>query len=393
VSPPRARHTPRAIVRRRRVAVLAVAAAAFVGGVAFGAGDEDPAAVPTVPRAAATEAPPADGAPSPTPTPTPDPVDELSLQQQVGKLVVLRFEGTAAPTYVRRVLRRGWASGAILFKPNITSPSQLRALTKALRDAGNAAGAMPIVCTDQEGGDIRNVEWAPPAVGQARQVPGRDARAAARALRQAGINVTLAPVADVPTNAGTALAGRAFSSDPAQAAKATKAAVEGWRAGGVAATAKHFPGLGGATTNTDFGSATIGGGAPTGSDLAPFNAAIAAKVPLIMSAHARYPRLDGERIASQSPAILKKLLREQLGYGGVVITDSIEAKAARATGTTEQIAVRSIRAGNDIVLTTGQGSWIRTYRALLKEARASRSFRALVRASAHRVLMLQTALQ
>ncbi len=101
------------------------------------------------------------------------------------------------------------------------------------------------------------------------------------------------------------------------------------------------------------------------------------------------PRLDADRIASQSPAILKDLLREQLGYDGVVITDSIEAKAVRATGSTEDVAVRSIRAGNDIVLTTGQGSWIRTYRALLAEARASRAFRALVRDSAHRVLMLQ----
>ena len=157
----------------------------------------------------------------------------------------------------------------------------------------------------------------------------------------------------------------------------------------MAATAKHFPGLGGATTNTDFGSATIAGGAPTEGDLAPFRAAIEAKVPLIMSSHAVYPRLDGERIASQSPAILKDLLRDQLGYRGVVVTDSIEAKAVRATGETEQVAVRSIRAGNDIVLTTGQGSWIRTYRALLAEARSSRAFRALVRAAAQRVLTLQ----
>ena len=384
-----ARRRAPSIVRRRQVAVLAVAAAAFVTGVSFGAGGDDEPLVQPVPTPAPTEAPRADGTSAPTPTPSPDPVDDLSLQEQVGKLVVLRFEGTTMPTYVRRVLRRGWASGAILFKPNITSPGQLQALTRSLRAAGRAAGAMPIVCTDQEGGDIRNVAWAPPAVGQARQVPGRDARAAGRALRAAGINVTLAPVADVPTSAGTALAGRAFSSDPRRAATATKAAIEGWRAGGVAATAKHFPGLGGATTNTDFGSATIAGGAPTDADLAPFKAAIAAKVPLIMSSHARYPRLDARRIASQSPAILKDLLRDELGYQGVVITDSIEAKAVRATGATEEIAVRSIRAGNDIVLTTGQGSWIRTYRALLAEARASRAFRAQVRASAHRVLMLQ----
>jgi beta-N-acetylhexosaminidase len=143
--------------------------------------------------------------------------------------------------------------------------------------------------------------------------------------------------------------------------------------------------------NTDRGSTSIAG-APTSNDLAPFKAAIAADVPLIMSSHARYPRLDGQRIASQSHAILTTLLRDQLHFGGVVITDSIEAAAARATGSTEQIAVRSITAGNDIVLTTGQGSWIRSYRALLKQARASKRFRAQVETAAARVLALQQTL-
>ena len=274
----------------------------------------------------------------------------------------------------------------ILFKDNITSPDQLKRLTRSLRRA--SPDATPIISTDQEGGDIRRIEWAPPAVGQARQVPGRDAKAAAQALKAHGLNVTLAPVADVPTVSGSAMAGRAFSSDPAKAAAATKAAVEGWRAGGVAATAKHFPGLGGATTNTDFGSASIAG-APTDADLAPFKAAIAAKVPLIMSSNARYPRLDPDRIAGQSSKILEGLLRDQLKYEGVVITDSIEAKSVRATGSVEQIAVRSIRAGNDIVLTTGQGSWLRAYRALLAEANRSKAFRERVRTSAARVLALQ----
>ena len=157
-----ARRSAPAVVRRRRAAVLAVAAAAVVGGVSVGAGGDDEPLVQPVPTPAPTEAPRADGTPVPTPTPSPGPVDDLSLQEQVGKLVVLRFEGTTAPTYVRRVLRRGWAAGAILFKPNISSPGQLKALTRSLRRAGQAAGAMPIVCTDQEGGDIRNVAWAPP---------------------------------------------------------------------------------------------------------------------------------------------------------------------------------------------------------------------------------------
>jgi beta-N-acetylhexosaminidase len=374
------------VVRRRRAAVLGIAAASFILGASFGAGDEKP-------RQPVAELP----APSPAPlrlaapkaSPEPSAVERLSLREQVGKLVVLRFQGTTAPAYVRNAVRRGWTAGAILFRDNISSPEQLRALTRQLR---RGAPVTPIVCTDQEGGAVRNVAWAPPASAQAGQAPRSDARAAARALRALGINVTLAPVADVPSVSGAAMASRGFSSDAREASAAIAAAVEGWRAGGVAATAKHFPGLGGATTNTDDGSASIAR-APTAADLAPFKAAIAARVPLIMSAHARYPRLDAGRIASQSPAILTDLLRGELKYQGVVMTDSIEAAAARATGSTEQIAIRSIRAGNDIVLTTGQGSWIRVFRALVAEARASRAFRERVQASAARVLALQNSLE
>ncbi len=373
-------------VRRRRAAVLAVAAASLVIGAGVGASAQDNEA-PTAREVRAVV-----GTPEPSPTTAPgeparEPVDELSLKQQIGMLIVLRFQGTEAPRYVRDALRDRWTSGVILFKDNITSPEQLKRLTRSLRRASGKA--TPIISTDQEGGDIRRIDWAPPAVGQARQVPGRDARAAAEALKAHGLNVTFAPVADVPSVSGSAMAGRAFSTDPATAARSTKAAVEGWRAGGVAATAKHFPGLGGAVTNTDFGSADIRGGAPTDADLAPFKAAIEAKVPLIMTSNARYPRLDANRIAAQSSRILEDLLRRQLGYEGVVITDSIEAKSVRATGSVEQVAVRSVRAGNDIVLTTGQGSWLRAFRALEAEARRSRAFRQRVRTSAARVLALQ----
>ena len=196
----------------------------------------------------------------------------------------------------------------------------------------------------------------------------------------------------MPSVNNAALGSRAFSSDPAKTSRAVAAAVNGWRAGGVAPTAKHFPGLGGTTVNTDRGPATINGGAPTSSDLEPFKAAIAAHAPLIMSSNAIYPRLDGKHIAAQSPAILQTLLRQQLGYQGVIITDSIEAAAVRATGSTEQVAVRSISAGDDIVLTTGRGSWIRAYRALLAKARASRGFASRAREAAARVLALQRTL-
>jgi beta-N-acetylhexosaminidase len=376
-------------VRRRRAALLAVAGAALVAGAAIGAQGQDG----TQPNLAPTPPPAASATPTAAPARAParpSAVTRLGLARQVGKLVVLRFQGTTAPAYVRSILRRGEASGAILFRDNIDTRGQLRALTGALR---SAARSTPIICIDQEGGAVRNVGWAPPVAAQADQDPGPDARAAGRALRAVGINVALAPVADVPSVAGAALASRAYSRDPARVASAVAAAVRGWRASGVAPTAKHFPGLGGATVNTDRGSATIARGAPTAADLAPFRAAIAAGVPLVMSSHALYPALDRRRIASQSPAILGGLLRRRLGFHGVVMTDSMEAAAVRATGSLEQAAVRSVRAGADIVLTTGQGSWLRIYRALLAEAHRSPAFRARVRQSAARVLRLQSTLR
>ena len=375
-------------MRRRRAALLAVAGAALVAGAAIGAQGQDgrqPDLAPTPPAASAT----ALATPAAKPH-TPSAIARLGLARQVGELVVLRFQGTTVPSYVRSILRRGEASGAILFRDNVDTSGQLRALTRTLHAAGRST---PIVCIDQEGGAIRNVGWAPPVAAQADQDPGADARAAGRALRGLGINVALAPGADVPSVDGAALASRAFSRDPARVARAVAAAVRGWRASGVAPTAKHFPGLGGATVNTDHGSATIGGGAPTRADLAPFRAAIAAGVPLVMSSHALYPALDRHRIASQSPAILGGLLRARLHFRGVVMTDSMEAAAVRATGSLEQAAVRSVQAGADIVLTTGQGSWLRVYRALLAEAHRSPAFRARVRQSAARVLRLQATLK
>ncbi len=374
----------RTAVRRRRAAVLATAGVAFVLGISIGAGHDG-----TKPPPTETPAPTALALAAPTASPSPDAGKQLSLHQQVGKLVVLRFDGTVLPAYVKDVLNKGWAAGVILFKDNITSPAQLKQLTADIRKASKDT---PIISTDQEGGVIRNLTWAPPNQAQANQVPGRDATAAATALKQAGLNVSLAPVADVPSVDNAALQSRAFSNDPAKTAKAVTAAINGWRAGGVAPTAKHFPGLGGTTVNTDRGTTAISGGAPTSSDLTPFKAAIAAQVPLMMSSNAIYPRLDGKHIAAQSPAILQTLLRQQLGYQGVIITDSIEAAAVRATGSTEQVAVHSIGAGDDIVLTTGRGSWIRVYRALLAKAQASTAFAARVQESAARVLALQRTL-
>jgi len=322
---------------------------------------------------------------------TPPPVDRLTLEQQVGQLIVLSFTGTTPPAYVRELLRGRRVAGVILFGRNISSPAQVRALTAALRKSGGS----PVVAVDQEGGAVRRLAWAPPVASEAEQLARGTVRSAAeaagRALRSVGITVTLAPVADVPSVSDAALASRAFSSDPSVVAGAVGDAVRGWRAGGVAATAKHFPGLGGTRANTDAATVTIkrSRDALEAVDLPPFAAAIAAGVPLVMVGHARYPALDRTRIASQSRPIIEGVLRDELGFRGVVITDSMEARASLATGGIEKASERAVRAGADLLLLTGRGSYEPVYRRLLAIAESSEAFRARVRDSAARVLALQ----
>jgi beta-N-acetylhexosaminidase len=245
-----------------------------------------------------------------------------TLEQQVGQVLVLSFAGTSVPPYVEEALRARRAAGAILFGGNIDSPEQLRRLTADLR----RGSGRPIVAVDQEGGHVRRVSWAGPERSASRQAAAgtvrSDAAAAARELRASGITVTFAPVADVPSVRGAALVSRAFSRDPATVSASVRAAVRGWRSGGIAATAKHFPGIGAAPANTDDAVVTIRRTrAQFAADLRPFEAAIAAGVPLVMVGHARYPLLDRVRIASQSRPIIEGLLRDELGFRGVVVTD------------------------------------------------------------------------
>jgi beta-N-acetylhexosaminidase len=355
---------------RRRLALLAGAGLVALGvGVAVGGGDDNGA--PATPRGersrrAALQA-----------------VDRLSLRQQVGQLTISSFPGTRPPAYIRRRLRAGETAGVILFGFNADAPADWQRLTRALqRNARNGA----LVMVDQEGGDVRTVGWAGPSVGQPlQQSPAavrRSMRAAALQLRGAGINVNLAPVADVPAGA-SAMSSRAFAGSADAVAARTRAAIAGMWSARLAAAVKHFPGLGRAEVNTDDGAAT------STPDLGPFRAAIQARVPLVMLSHALYPALDINRIASQSPPIATGLLRGELGFEGVAITDSIEAQAVLDRSGVAAAAERSIRAGVDLVLMTGSASWNEVQPRLLARARASRPFRERVRRSAARVLELK----
>ena len=321
-----------------------------------------------------------------------DATTSLTLEQQVGQLVVMSFRGTKAPAYVLDALRAKRSAGVILFGANVVSPDQVRALTLSLR----RAGGRPLVAVDQEGGRVRRVAWVGPVLAEPQQVASSTVRsgaaAAARELRALGITVNLAPVADVPSVRSAAIATRAFSHDPAVASASVRAAVRGWRAGGVAATAKHFPGIGAAVENTDDAVVRILRSRVELErvDLAPFRAAVTAGVPLVMVGHARYPALDRFRIASQSEPIIEGLLRGELGFDGVVVTDSLEARASLSTGSLAQVAERSVRAGADLLLLTGRGSYQPVYDHLLAVARTDPAFGNRIRESAARVLVLKS---
>ena len=250
--------------------------------------------------------------------------------------------------------------------------------------------------TDQEGGQVRILRFAGPVPAQPRQgSPRRRAEArpdAAHQLRSVGVNVALAPVADLP--AGPALRGRTFGGSSGAVAARVRASVEGWRGGRVAATAKHFPGLGGARLNTDDDRV---------SDPGPRRRLQPSPAAVPLGDRGGRPARDGvaralpgvrpSRIASQSRPLLTRLLRRRLGYGGVVITDSIEAQAVVRGSSVGVAAERSIAAGADLVLATGSASWKVIYPRLLRRARRSPAFRRRVEESAARVLRLKRRLK
>jgi beta-N-acetylhexosaminidase len=319
---------------------------------------------------------------------------DMSLRERAGTVITMRFLGTTVPAHVTRALQRHNAVGVTLFRDNAADLGQLQRLTADLQ---SAAGGRALIAADQEGGQVRRLTWASPARDQIRYGTRAAARGAARAaakdLKQAGLNLNLAPVAD-RSGPGTLMDRRAFPGDTAHVARLVAASVKAYADTGVAPTLKHFPGLGAANRNTDDANITIRRPADVigRTDLPPFAAGIAAGAPAVMVSHGRYPSLDPHRIASQSRTIVTELLKQRMGFHGVVMTDSLEAYSVRSRMSMETAAVRSIKAGVDLVLTTGQATHTQVRRALVARARHHARFRARLTDAAARVILLQNRL-
>jgi len=324
-----------------------------------------------------------------------------TLAQLIGQKLVVRMEGTTPSADLLGRIRRGEVGGVILFGSNVTTKAALIELAGTLR-ASAAAGGQPhfLIAVDQEGGSIKRIPWAPPTLsppqmgrlGLASVARTQGANTGA-ALRGLGINVDFAPVADVPATTASFMyrAGRtwSFSARTTAALADAFASGLGWKR--VLPSMKHFPGIGFATRNTDASIVTIGvSRSRLAPGLRPYESAIGHHIPLIMLSNATYPAYDSVNAAGWSHAIAVTLLRRDLGFTGVTITDSLTGTASARDLPTSLLAVRAAKAGTDMILVTGtEASTKAVYATLLADAQAGLISKATLRASYDRILTLK----
>jgi beta-N-acetylhexosaminidase len=296
----------------------------------------------------------------------------LSAAQLAGQRVIYSYSGLTPPAGLLDLIRHGEAAGVIFFGGNIASTTQIAGvisqLDRASASPDNPLRALPLLLmTDQEGGLVRRLPGAP--LQSEKQIgvsadPAAEATAAgtgaAQTLAGVGMNVNLAPVLDVYRAPGDFddRFGRSYGSDPGTVSALGADFITAQQAAGVAATAKHFPGLGAAASYQDTDEQPVTLNVPLDElrsiDEYPFKTAIASGVKLVMVSWAVYPALDPGRPAGLSPATIGGELRQRLGFTGVTVTDALEAGALQAFGTTGQRTALAASAGMDLILCSSQ---------------------------------------
>jgi beta-N-acetylhexosaminidase len=314
---------------------------------------------------------------------------------------MVAMSGTTPSADLLGRIRRGEVGGVILFGSNISTATQVRSLTSKLQAAATAGGQPRLlISTDQEGGSVKRIPWAPPtmsppqmgASGSASTAKSQGQQTGA-ALRALGINLDLAPVADVPSSTSSFMyqQGRTWSFSAATTTSLADAFAAGLEAGRDVPSMKHFPGIGRATHNTDSNVVTITASAATlNAGLNPYRGAIAQHIPMIMLSNAWYTAWDSSNAAGWSRAIGTTLLRTQLGFSGVTITDSLSGIASAMGVSATSLAIKAAAAGTDMILVTGsEASTKATFNSLLAAATAGSISRARLQTSYSRILALK----
>ena len=301
-----------------------------------------------------------------------------TIEQMAGQLVLARMQGQVPSAAFLDRIRTGQIGGVVLFNTNFSSagPASLVATLQAAASAGQQPPLL--IAVDQEGGIVKRLPGAPslaPPQMRTASIAEAQGTATARNLLANGINTDLAPVLDV--GHGGFITPRTFGSTPDTVATRGAAFADGLDRGRVLAAAKHFPGLGYATLNTDQTVAKVTAGVrQLKTDWAPFTAAIQNGIPLVMMSTAVYPALGSNLPAALSPKIVNDLRR--LGFAGAIVTDALQTPGVNGLMTTSKAAVRAVQAGDDLVLAAGgtdsyrdtDGASIGAYNAVVAAAKA-----------------------
>lgn len=296
----------------------------------------------------------------------------LSPAQKAAQQIIIAFGGESLSPAQRQLVSLYPWGGVILFKRNLAGREQVKALVADLQGIASevlerhCGTSLPFLITvDQEGGGVSPLE------GLVTSLPGNMALAATgkpefaylagkitgEEIRELGFNLDFAPVVDLNMNPINPVIGpRSFGDDPQNVAVFSREFIQGLHESEVLATAKHFPGHGRTREDSHLQLPTVDASLDTllESDLVPFQEAIASSVDCIMTAHVLYPSLDPDRQATLSPAILRGLLREKMGFQGLVVTDSFSMKAITNHVTVEEGAVKAVQAGADLLLSCGE---------------------------------------
>jgi beta-N-acetylhexosaminidase len=302
----------------------------------------------------------------------------------LGQTIVGRFAGATAPVMLLNQIKAGQLGGVILFTENLAGgEAATRALDRQLQRAAREGGNPPLlIMTDQEGGEVRRLSWAPPRLAAAEMSSAAIARAegqaAGRALRAVGINLDLAPVADVVHVEDSFLHARSFGSDPATVAERACSFAAGIASLGVGYTLKHFPGLGRALSSTDVQPTTVNASASAlRGDYAPYLACASNPDAVVMVSSAIYPSLTGSATpAVLSPEIFKRELPLATGGSPPTISDDLQAAALANEATPGK---RALNAGLDMLLyaETDQAS-LEAFQGLLADVQSGRIPRARI---------------
>jgi len=332
-------------------------------------------------------------------------LDQLSLRQLVGQLMVVGFAGARPPAELGAAFAAGERAGVVIFRRNVEPGlSGLGGLQRACASFASSSpvGLPPLVAIDEEGGRVARL--GPPALrlppmrrlGELGDVGliERVAAAVARELACLGVTTNFGPVVDVDTNPDNPIIGdRSFGREPDAVVERAAAYLRGLRAGGVAGCLKHYPGHGDTLLDSHLALPTVSHPRARldAVELVPFQR-LAAQADSMMTAHVVYPALDADRPATLSRAIASDLLRRELGFRGVLFSDDLEMQAIAGHGSVGASAVAAVRAGCDLLLVCSRPEMqAEVAGALLDAAEADDAFASRCREAARRGLALRLA--